>query len=232
MDVVSLLGPIAASSPPLFAGFLLGTMTSVSPCPLASNLAAIAVLSRNTKSHRGVAAVSLAYSAGRSLTYLLAAGIVGFAGPMAFQLLTPLQVHSDFILSLIFAVAGLMLWGKINFDFSFLDPERLGFLADKGLLGAFLLGAGLALVFCPVSAALFLGGMVPLVISTKDWLLIPIAYGIGTALPIIILPQAIHATKKTGKGLSLISAIGESSSKILGGVFLLASAYYLFQWLF
>jgi cytochrome c biogenesis protein CcdA len=231
MDIVSVLGALAVSSPPLLAGFLLGLVTSLSPCPLGSNLVAIAMLSKGTKSHRGVASVSLAYSAGRSLTYVLASVVVGFAGAAAFQVLTPLQSHYDLILSVILGIAGLMLLGKISFELPALNSERLKSLAGKGLIGAFALGAALALVFCPVSAALFLGGVIPLVVSAKDWLLIPIAYGVGTAVPVLVLPQAIHATKKAGKSLSWISAMGEPSSRLLGAAFLLASAYYLFQWI-
>ena len=232
MDVVSLLGSLAVSSPPLFAGFLLGLMTSVSPCPLGSNLAAIAVLSKDAKSHRGIAVVSLAYSAGRSLTYIIASAVVGFAGAAAFQVLTPLQYHYDLILSLILGMAGLMLLGKLSFNLPALNSDKLRFLAEKGLIGAFFLGAALALVFCPVSAALFLGGVIPLVVSAKDWLLIPIAYGVGTAVPVLVLPQAVHATKKAGKSIRLVGSVGRFTSTFLGVVFILASAYYLWQWLF
>jgi len=231
MDIASFLGSLAVSSPPLFAGFLLGVITSISPCPLGSNLAAIAVLSRNSKSHKGVAMVSLAYSAGRSLTYLIASAIVGFAGAAAFQVFAPLQSHYNLVLSLMLAIAGFMLWGKLGVDFSILNSEKIRFLADKGIGGAFLLGAGLALVFCPVSAALFLGGVIPLVVSTKDWLLIPIVYGLGTAVPVFVLPQVVHATKKAGNYIGLVGSFGQSASKLLGVVFILASAYYLLRWL-
>jgi len=232
MDIVSVLGALAVSSPPLLAGFLLGVMTSISPCPLGSNLAAIAVLSRNTKSHGSVAVVSLAYSAGRSLTYIVASMLVGFAGAAAFQVFAPLQSHYDLVLSAILAITGLMLLEKLSFNLPALNSEKLRFLADRGLAGAFLLGAGLALAFCPISAALFLGGVIPLVVSAKDWLLVPIAYGVGTAVPVLVLPQLAHATKKAGKGAGFVGKLGQSASKLLGVVFLVASAYYLLQWLF
>ncbi|HII39168.1 TPA: sulfite exporter TauE/SafE family protein [Candidatus Micrarchaeota archaeon] len=232
MDAVSLIGSLAASSPPLFAGFLLGLITSVSPCPLGSNLAAIAVLSKDTKSHYDVAITSFAYSAGRSLTYILASIAVGLAGTAVLQALAPLQSHYDLIIALIMGIAGLMLLEKISFNLPTLNSEKLDFLTKRGLLGAFLLGAALAIVFCPVSAALFIGGVIPLVLSTKDWLFIPIAYGIGTAIPVLLLSQAIHATKKAGNGINLLNTYSRTPGKLIGAAFLLAGLYYLIQWIF
>jgi cytochrome c biogenesis protein CcdA len=232
MDLVSLLGQAAISSPPLLASFLLGVMTSISPCPLGSNLAAVAFLSRNTKSHKGAAIASLAYSAGRSLTYIIVSAIVGFAGMAAAQILFPLQSHYTLILSIILVIAGLLLLGKLRPNFEFVNSEKLKFLSEKGTVGAFLLGVGLALVFCPISAALFLGGVVPLVISTKDWLLIPFAYGLGTAIPVLVLPQIIHTTKNVGKSVGfVVGKISKTASMLLGIIFVLAGIYYFLLWL-
>jgi len=230
MDVMSLLGQAVISSPPLLASFLLGVMTSVSPCPLGSNIAAVAFLSRGTKSHKNIAITTLAYSAGRSLTYMLFAAIVGFASAATAQFFVPLQYHYNLILSIILAIAGLVLLGKCNPNFEIVSAGKLKFLAERGMLGAFLLGAGFALVFCPISAALFLGGVVPLVVSTQDWFFIPIAYGIGTAMPVLILPQIAHIAKKAGKSGS-IGKISKKLSMLTGIIFIIAAVYYFLLWL-
>ncbi len=231
MDPVSFLGSLVSSSPPLIAALLLGIMTSVSPCPLTSNLAALAMLSKKASTHSAAGAASLAYSLGRSVVYVIAAALVGFAGAFAFAVLAPLQAYSSLILSIIFAVCGLLLLEKIRLSFRLVESETLRSLTDKGVAGAFALGAGLALVFCPVSAALFLGGVVPLTISAKDWLLVPAIYGIGTALPVVLFSQAVVLAKKRSGALESVKGAAGAAKALMGALFLLGSAYYLLDFM-
>jgi cytochrome c biogenesis protein CcdA len=145
--------------------------------------------------------------------------------------LTPLQTYSDLLLSAILALCGLVLLGKINLDLGGMNAERFKFLADRGWAGAFLLGAGLALAFCPVSAALFFGGLLPLVLSANDWLLLPIAYGIGTAIPVLVAVPSLHAAGGVGKNVKLLSKAGGVADSVIGWLFLVGSAYYLVSFL-
>lgn len=228
MDIVSFLGQLSVSSPPVIASFLIGIATSISPCPLGSNVAAVALISKKAGSGKRAALLSLFYAAGRAVTYVLVAALAALFGVAIAGIALPLQVYSELILSVVLLVSGLVLLGKISVNFSILDSEKLRSLIDKGFLGAFLLGAGLALVFCPVSAALFFGAVVPLVFSTKDWLFLPIAYGIGTAVPAILFSPALPFA---GKKLGAFSRFGRSVTLAVGWMLILAGAYYLLSFL-
>lgn len=231
MDLASFLGGFAASSPPIVAAFLIGIITSVSPCPFGSNIAAIAFLSRKAENQPKALLHSLYYALGRAATYVVIAALGTVFGIAIGYALMPLQSYSELLLSAILAACGLMLLGKINLGLGGLNSERLAFLAEWGGAGAFLLGAGLALAFCPVSAALFFGGLLPLVLSTKDWVLLPLAYGIGTAIPVMLAAPAVGLVSKAGSGLKALSRLGSYADSALGWLFLIASAYYVLSFL-
>jgi cytochrome c biogenesis protein CcdA len=228
VDFVSLLGQLSVSSPPIIASLLIGIATSISPCPLGSNVAAVALISKKAGSGKRAALLSLSYAAGRAATYVLVAALAALFGVAIAGIALPLQAYSELILSAVLLLSGLMLIGKIQVNFDALDSEKLRFLLEKGILGAFLLGAGLALVFCPVSAALFFGGVVPLVFSTKDWLFLPIAYGIGTAIPVIFFSPALPFA---GKKLGSFSRFGNKITLALGWMLILAGVFYLLSFL-
>ena len=228
MDVVSFLGQLSVSSPPILASLLIGIATSLSPCPLGSNVAAVALISKKAGSGMQAVLLSFSYAAGRAATYVCVAALAALFGVAIAGIALPLQAYSEIILSAVLALSGLVLIGKIQVNFDVLDSEKLRFLVDKGALGAFFLGAGLALAFCPVSAALFFGGVVPLVFSTKDWLFLPMAYGIGTAIPVIFFSPALPFAKKR---LGSFSSLGSKLTLALGWLLILAGAYYLLGFL-
>jgi len=231
MDIASFLGEAASSSPPILAALLIGIITSISPCPLGANLAAVAFLSKKAGSRASAVLHSVSYALGRALTYVAIAGIGTVFGVAVGSALMPLQAYSNLLLALILAICGLVLLGKIDVGLKGMNAEKLRFLADRGGAGAFLLGAGLALAFCPISAALFFGGLMPLVLASKDWLLVPIAYGIGTAIPVLIAVPALYAAGKAGRGLSWLSRLGASADSAIGWLFMLGSAYYFLLFL-
>jgi hypothetical protein len=66
-------------------------------------------------------------------------------------------------------------------------------LIRAGLVGALPLGAVLALAFCPVSAGLFFGGLIPLALEHRSSLWLPVLYGIGTGLPVVVFAVLVSA---------------------------------------
>lgn len=229
MDIISFLGQLSATSPPLLVALILGIMTSLSPCPFTSNLVAIAFVAKKSYTRRDSILSAFAYAFGRSLMYLILAMLAGLVGVALASLFVPLQKYSELILSIILGFSGAVILGWIKFDLHLISPARLP--RAKGVVPAFILGAGLALVFCPVSAALFIGGIVPLVLSTKDWVVSPVMYGIGTSLPVLLMSPLVSTVGKIGKKLGIISRIGYVSTKIIGLIFLVGSAYYLISFL-
>ena len=174
---------------PFIAGALwLGILTSISPCPLATNIAAVAFLARRGDQRAAVAWSSLAYIVGRMAAYtllaiLLAAGIFSAPAVAAF-----LRTKMEGLIGPGLIVVGMLVAGWLPVKLpGFGGMNSLGTrLADRGFVGEFLMGAVFALAFCPVSAALFFGGLLPTVVQTGSTVALPVTYGIGTALPVVV----------------------------------------------
>ena len=166
----------------------LGIVTSISPCPLATNIAALAFLARRGGEHRAVAWSSAAYIGGRMAAYTVLA-IVLVAGVFS----TP--AVAEFLRTKMAGLIGpgLILLGMLVAGWLPLRIPGVGGinslgtrLAQRGFAGEFLMGAVFALAFCPVSAALFFGGLLPTVIQSGSTVALPVVYGVGTALPVVV----------------------------------------------
>lgn len=177
----------------LLAALWLGLLTSVSPCPLATNIAAVSFLSRRMHSRRMAVAGAVAYAVGRAVVYVLLGLLLTLGLAAAPTLSTFLQTRLlPFVGPLLIIVALVLLgWIRLPLDFGFHNPKAAGRLARLGLLGEFLLGMLFALTFCPVSAALFFGTLLPLAVATPVPLPVLAVYGIGTALPVGVLAVLI-----------------------------------------
>lgn len=168
--------------------FWLGILTSISPCPLATNIAAVAFLARRADRRKAVAWSSLAYIAGRLVAYTLlaaalAAGVLSAPGAAEF-----LRTKMEGLIGPGLIVFGMLVAGWLPLRIPGLGGmNSIGAkLAERGFIGEFAMGAVFALAFCPVSAALFFGGLLPTVIRSGSTVMLPLAYGVGTALPVII----------------------------------------------
>ena len=182
----------------------LGILTSISPCPLATNIAAVSFLGRRVDSPRTVFGGGLLYALGRAAAYvalgaLLLAGLTSAPGVSSF-----LQRHMNSIVGPLLILVGLFLLEVIHLRLPALGRvgERLkDRLGARGMWGAAPLGALFALSFCPVSAALFFGSLLPLALQSESPVLIPTAYGVGTALPVVLFAVLI-ALGARGLGLA------------------------------
>jgi cytochrome c-type biogenesis protein len=168
------------------AALWLGILTSISPCPLATNIAAISYVGRRVEKARWVLLAGLLYTLGRSLAYCVVAiivtkGLLSIPGVSNF-----LQKYMNLFIGPVMLVVGLLLLDIWKFSFNGGGVgTRLQARIDKlGVWGAGVLGIIFALAFCPVSAGLFFGGLIPLTIKGNAVLLSAL-YGIGTALPVI-----------------------------------------------
>jgi cytochrome c biogenesis protein CcdA len=182
---------LAASASALW----LGLLTSVSPCPLAANIAAMSYIGREVGSRRRTLVGGLLYTLGRALAYAALAAILVGGLLSVPQVALFLQAHMNRALGPILVAVGLVLleWVRLpGFGSQVFDRtgERL---VKAGLLGALPLGAVLALAFCPVSAGLFFGGLVPLALEHRSSLWLPALYGLGTGLPVVAFAVLVSA---------------------------------------
>jgi len=213
----------------------LGILTSISPCPLASNIAAISLISYQIANRLGALSAGIFYGLGRSLVYILLSGFI-------IKLSLNISIVSEFLqryinqaLGIILILVGMFLLNLFNFNLpSFKPPERLSKkLTESGILGAFLLGGLFALAFCPVSAALFFGGLLPISIKQQSVLTMPLLYGLGSALPVLAFSGVISMSSQlVSKFYQNLSRIEFYAKRITGGIFILVGIYYVLAYIF
>lgn len=164
----------------------LGLLTSVSPCPLATNLAATAYLSRRVDSRRRAVMGTAAYTLGRVAAYGAIAGLLALGLASAPAVSQNLQRWIAPVLGPLLVLTAMVLLGLISLPFqtSFASQASAEKWASRGLLGEFALGFLFALSFCPVSAALFFASLIPLALGSGAIAAPVVLYGIGTAAPV------------------------------------------------
>ena len=211
----------------------LGILTSISPCPLATNIAAVSYLSKKINHPKLVLQSSIAYTLGRVLTYallgtIIVTSLVGVPATANF-----LQKYMNKILGPILLIAGLFLLDiiKINIPSLSLSHGRQSALAEAGVRGSFMLGMIFALSFCPIAAALFFGSLIPLALNSKYGIALPFFYGIGTGIPVIIFAISITlGVKSISKWFDKAKTFERYTRKITGIIFILIGIYFI--WLY
>ncbi len=213
---------------PFISALLLGLLTAIAPCPLATNITATAYIAKTIDSKRKILFSGLLYTLGRMFSYTLIASIIYF-GASKFQVAKLFQGSGEKYLGFIMVILGLIMLDiiKLNFIQGVNVTEKLSEkFKDKGLLGSFLLGALFAMAFCPYSGALFFGMLMPMTI--KSGLHLPIAYSIGTGLPVILFAFVIaFSIKKLGMYFNVITKIEKVMRIVAGIVFILTGLYYI-----
>jgi len=165
-----------------------GVLTSISPCPLATNITAISFVGRRTGSARGVLLSGLLYTLGRALVYTAIGVLLVTSLLSAPAVSLTLQTWMNKILGPILILVGMVMLGLLRFSLRGRGmSDGLQQRVERwGLFGALALGGLFALSFCPVSATLFFGSLLPLAVKHQSGVLLPFVYGIGTALPVVI----------------------------------------------
>lgn len=179
--------------------FWLGVLTSVSPCPMATNIAAIGYLARNSHSRMAQLAAGLLYALGRAVAYTLVGALIAWGLLSAPVLSNFLQKHLGQLIGPLLVLVGMILLGLLPGlpSFGATGGAFSKRVADMGMLGSGLLGFIFALAFCPVSAALFFGSLLPLAIQQESIWLLPAVFGIGSALPVLIFGIMLTLARQT-----------------------------------
>lgn len=213
----------------LGSAFWLGILTAISPCPLASNIAAISFIGRQVGNHRSVLLSGLLYTLGRSLTYIVLGAVLAgglLAVPEASRFL---QKYMNVILGPVMILLGMILLGWIGAGLS-INLAGDGVqkrVAKGGMIWAGLLGILFALSFCPVSAGLFFGGLIPLSLQHGSRFLLPAIYGLGTALPVVLFAFLIVvSTEAVGKAFHHLTQVEKWVRLIAGVLFIATGIYY------
>ena len=233
------------------AALYLGVLTSISPCPLATNIAAISYIGRKVDKPRLVINAGLLYTLGRCLLYIVLAGLLttmALSIPSASRFL---QKYAGMVLGPIFLLLGMFLVGLITISAGgTLMSDRMQKRVDAmGIWGALLLGILFAVSFCPTSATWFFG-LLALTMGSKSGaitvvlqkvgialpaasvpggvILLPLIYGIGTALPVIVVAFLLaYSAQSVGKTYNILSKVEWWARMITGWVFILMGAWFV-----
>ncbi len=215
---------------PILSAFVLGLMTAISPCPLATNITATAFISKNISSKKKVFLSGIMYSLGRAFSYTLI-GLILYFGASKFHIAKFFQQNGEKYLGPLLIVIGLIMLNvvKLNFFGKSNFTEKLSNkFSDKGVLGSFVIGAIFALAFCPYSGALYFGMLIPMTISSVEGLYLPIVFAIGTGLPVLLFTYLLaFATGSIGLFYNKIKTIERWMRIITGVVFILTGMYYV-----
>jgi len=220
---------IANYNIPVLSAFLLGILTSISPCPLATNITAIAYISKDIKTPKHTILSGLFYTLGRGITYTILATLIYF-GFSSFQISRIFQGYGDKVLGIVLILIGLIMFGVIKINIKnnnqIIERAKL-WLADKGYFGSLLLGMLFALAFCPYSGVLFFGVVAPLVVSSVGGLLLPAFFALGTGLPVIIFAFLIAYSMNTvSKAFQSVQKVEKYVRYAVASIFILTGIYY------
>jgi len=217
---------------PLLTAFLLGILTSISPCPLATNITAIAYISREIKTVKNTLLNGLFYTLGRGISYTILATLIYF-GISSFSIAGIFQGWGDKALGPILIIIGLIMFGviKINVKIKSREIEKLKeWLSRKGYIGSLLLGVMFALAFCPYSGVLFFGVLIPMVLGSTESLLLPPLFAIGTGLPVIIFSFLIaFSMQKVSRAFQVVQKVEKIMRYLVASVFIITGLYYLYN---
>ena len=214
----------------MFSAIWLGILTSISPCPLATNIAAVSYIGKNISCPYKAIFSGFLYTLGRVLSYVLI-GMLIVAGLLSVPAVANfLNEYMNVILGPILIIVGIILLEliKINFSAGFASEKIQNKVKGLGILGALLLGILFALSFCPISAALFFGSLISLSVEHNSKVALPLLYGVGTGLPVILFAFIIaFSINSVGKAYNKLVKFEFWMRKITGTVFILAGIFYI-----
>lgn len=240
----------------LFAALYLGVLTSISPCPLATNIAAISYIGRKVESPRLVINAGLLYTLGRCVLYLAMAALLAGTALSIPAVSLFLQKYTHLVLGPVALLLGMLLLGLINVTTGgTMMSEGMQKRVDAmGIWGALLLGILFAVSFCPTSAAWFFGllaltmgseaGAITSVLEKigislptgsvpGGSLLLPLVYGVGTALPVIVVAFLLaYSAQSVGKTYNVLSKVEWWARMTTGWVFVLLGGWFSLKYAF
>ena len=213
----------------------LGILTSISPCPLASNIAAISYIGKRVDRPGQVLISGLLYTMGRMITYVILGIIVVNSLLSIPEISFYLQENMNKFLGPILLIVGLLLLGifKIGITGPTIGQALQEKLNKLGLWGTIALGLLFALSFCPVSAALFFGSLIPIAVDYESGIFMPLIYGIGTALPVVVFASIIaFGANFLGTAFNKLTQFEKWARNVTGVIFVLTGCYFILIYLF
>lgn len=221
------------SSTPIISAFLLGILTAISPCPLATNITAIGFISKDISNRHRIFWNGILYTVGRTIAY---SGL-GFIiipilreGASIYAIQKMISKYGE-----MFIAPALILIGLFMLFSSKINLPKFGFngsggnLGNKGAWGAVILGVLFALAFCPTSGLFYFGMLMPMSAAEGGGYLLPLLYSIATGLPVVIVAWILaYSVSSMGKFYKNIQRIQKWSNKVIAILFIIVGIYFAF----
>lgn len=220
-----------SNSAPWLSAFLLGLMTAISPCPLATNITAVGFISREIENKHRVFINGLLYTLGRAITYTAIALII-FLGVDQFKFSGFFQQYGEKIVGPLLIIIGLFMLDfiKINFPAMGRLSTRMQNKENWNSLDAILLGVFFALAFCPYSGVLYFGMLVPMTVSSASGLYLPVIFAIATGIPVIIFAWLLaYTVSGIGSVYHKVKTFEKWFRRIIAILFIVVGIYYIFR---
>ncbi len=235
MSLLEVMEAFGTSSVPAVAAFFIGLMMAISPCPLATNLTAVAYITQRSEGGRHTLLVGSLYTLGRMVAYVGIAALIVVLGLEVQAIASFLQVYGERILGPLLIVIGVVMLGLVRLPVSLgsaryqAAKERITErLAGRRFLGPFLLGVLFALSFCPFSAVLYFGMLIPLALRNQSPVLLPAVFAIATGLPVVILSLLlVQGIATAGRAVQQVQTVEVWLRRSVGVIFIIAGVYLM-----
>lgn len=219
------------SSIPAITAFILGILTAVSPCPLATNITAIGFISKDIENHHWIFINGLLYTFGRIVSYT----VLGFIlipilreGASMFMVQKAVSKYGEMLIAPALIIIGIFMLDviKLNLPKINIGGESLK-KRSKGGWGAMLLGILFALAFCPTSGVFYFGMLIPMSATTSAGYLLPIIFAVATAIPVLAVAWVLaFSVQQMGNFYGKIQKVQKWANLIVGVVFIIIGIYY------
>ena len=232
MDLGSILsGP----NIPVLTALLLGLITAIAPCPLATNIAAVAYITRNVKDRKYAVITGSLYTLGRMFSYSVLGILIIVVGLEIPWLSGAIQDVGEKVLGPLLIVVGLLMLfiDRLSFGRGGNTLASLGSkVAGWGMIGGFLLGVIFALAFCPYSAVLFFGALIPVALKSTGGVALPAVFAIGTGLPVLIFGTLLSlGVAGVANWLNALTRAERVIRIVVSLIFIGVGIYYVVLWI-
>ena len=225
------------SSTPVLTAFLLGLLTAISPCPLATNIAAVGFIGRNIENRKRVFINGLLYTLGRVLSYTILGVVLIMIlreGSSMFGIQKTIGTWGELLIGPMLLVIGMfMLFGdRLNLPKFGFNGNAEG-LARKGGAGALLIGVLFALAFCPTSGVFYFGMLIPMSATATAGYLLPAVFAVATAIPVLVVAWILaFSVQQMSSFYGRIKTVQKWLNVIVGILFIVIGIYYCFVMFF
>jgi len=221
---------IGNSSLPFVSAFLLGLMTAISPCPLATNITAVGFISKDVEDKKRVFINGLVYTAGRAFAYTLLAVII-FLGVDQFEISGLFQQYGEKVIGPLLIVIGLLMLDVLKIKFPGVGnlTKKFQEKSKHTYWDVLILGVLFALAFCPYSGVLYFGMLIPMTVSSASGLYLPVVFALATGIPVIIFAWLLaYTVSGVGRLYNHIKIFEIWFRRVVAVIFISIGMYYIF----